>query len=85
MSFRVTRNSDGTIMTESDGPANEIDHVNAQRNRNNLSEYMRDTGLQSIEGRNYHDIIDRIADAEVEKYGGDHAAERSYVGLKLMW
>lgn len=84
MSFRVTRNSDGTITAESDGTSNDVDHVFAQRHSRELDHYMRDLGQSRIEGKNYDDIVNHVVNERNKKYGYD-PAERSMVGLKLVW
>ena len=85
MSFRVTRNSDGSITSESDCPGKDVDHVFAQHHHRQLSEYMRETGQSSIEGRDYNDIVNDIVDEQHKRYGGDKGALRAEVGTKLVW
>lgn len=85
MSFRVTRNSDGSITAESDGADNGIEHVFAQDHSRQLSHYMQGTGQSSIEGRDYDDIVNRIVDENVKRYGGDPGIERCEVDRKLVW
>lgn len=85
MSFRVTRNSDGSITAESDTAGNEVDHVYAQQHHRELSGYMRETCQSAIEGRDYNDVINSVVDAKAERDGRDHALTRMEVSNKLVW
>ena len=85
MGFRVTRNSDGSITAESDCPGNDIDHVYAHSHCENLGHYMNETEQRSIEGRDYSDVINRVVDEEVKRYGGDPGAVRMDITNKLVW
>ncbi|MBU5557461.1 MAG: hypothetical protein QW751_00045 [Candidatus Aenigmatarchaeota archaeon] len=85
MTFRVTRNSDGSITAESDCPGNEVDHVFAHNHCEILAHYMKELGLKNIEGRDYNDIVNRIVNEEVKRYGGDPGAVRGYISTELVW
>lgn len=85
MTFRVTRNGEGSITAESDCPGNEVDHMYAQGHNRQLDNYMRENDQGSIDGRDYNDVVNRIVDERVRKYGGDPGAERMDVSTHLVW
>ena len=84
MSFRITRNSDGSITTESDDGYNP-GHATAQQHGHQIEYMMEKANLGSVEGRDYNSITNQIAEAHVKKYGGDIALERAEIGRKMVW
>ena len=84
MSFRVTRNSDGSITTESDDGHN-LTHATAQQHGHQIEYMMEKADMSSVEGRDYNSIANQIAEAHVKKYGGDIALERAEIGRKMVW
>ena len=84
MTFSVRRNSDGSITAESNCPGSEIDHVYAQSHSRELAHYMEDTRQESVDGRNYDDVVNRLVDEENRKYGYSPAT-RMEISNKLVW